>query len=508
MYQETRQTQSNEAVETAVSLADVDGNDKLPSEKKRGKRGRKLLLAGAALGGLLVTAGVGAYFLLGGHQVEVKAGQKAPEKVTSGRDLTQAATDMLNQALDDPSPASPPGAGAVNVGMGQSSPIGMAGVPRPQPGSSPSGNPSRLPASAQSGIAATLAPPPAYLLAKDATSAQSAGAAQTSSAGRLNQPAPAGQTTPTGQPAASGATAPSGIVVSRRASAQSVRFAAVPKAVEAVKPEVKASGSIDHGVRTGAGGEQLSVDELNTPALASRRVTTPKFGAMLPVRLMGVLYTLRPGNLARLELVRDIKAGNRQLKRGTVFVGAVVGSELDRAYVEVKGYIDPESQGFIRFQGDALGSDGGAGLRGKKRRVSSAWVKVLDRLAQTGTQIATSILGRRAQSVIISGDPEGTYRSASGRDQSQPLSNRTFVEVSAGSTGFILVTSLPETVRPDSHRAGAEPAAKEEITDRELAELLAEAEPERIRAALPRLPPELRRAAGMVLKEIEAGVNK
>jgi hypothetical protein len=221
-----------------------------------------------------------------------------------------------------------------------------------------------------------------------------------------------------------------------------------------------------------------------------------------------VLYTLRPGSLARLELTRDIRAGDRLLRRGTVFVGAVVGSDLDRAYVEVRGYIDPESDEFIKLQGDALGSDGGAGLRGKKRRVSSAWVKVLDRLAQTGTQLATSVLGRRAQSVVISGDPEGIYRSASGREQSQPVNNRAFVEVPAGAPGFILVTSLPETAKPGPPRAAAELPVKGEVSDGELAVLLAEAEPGRIRAALPRLTPELRRAAEMVLKEIEAGLRQ
>jgi hypothetical protein len=497
MNQGARETQSEEAVE-AVSLADVDGDDKLPSEKKQGGRGRRLLLSGAALGGLLAATGLGAYLLLGGHEVEVKAGQRASEKVTSGRELTKAATEMLSQALDDPSPAPSPGAVAVNVQMGQPSRAAVEGVSGQQPGSPPSGDSSKVPAPAQAGIAATLAAPPEYLSARDADSAKGAGASQTSRAG---------QPQPTAQAAAGGAAAQPG-AAPRRDFAQSVRFAAVPKTVEAARPETKAPADAGHNARAGAGGGRSAVNGPNPPAAADRRMTQPSFGAMLPVRLMGVLYTLRPGSLARLELTRDIRAGDRLLRRGTVFVGAVVGSDLDRAYVEVRGYIDPESDEFIKLQGDALGSDGGAGLRGKKRRVSSAWVKVLDRLAQTGTQLATSVLGRRAQSVVISGDPEGIYRSASGREQSQPVNNRAFVEVPAGAPGFILVTSLPETAKPGPPRAAAELPVKGEVSDGELAVLLAEAEPGRIRAALPRLTPELRRAAEMVLKEIEAGLRQ
>src|SRR5262249_4311247 len=35
-------------------------------------------------------------------------------------------------------------------------------------------------------------------------------------------------------------------------------------------------------------------------------VTVPSFGAMLPVRTLGAVYTLRQGSLARFELTRDM----------------------------------------------------------------------------------------------------------------------------------------------------------------------------------------------------------
>ncbi|MGH8596421.1 MAG: hypothetical protein ACREXT_07175 [Gammaproteobacteria bacterium] len=64
---------------------------------------------------------------------------------------------------------------------------------------------------------------------------------------------------------------------------------------------------------------------------------------------------------------------------------------------------------------------------------------------------------------------------------------------------------MPETERADSHLANRsnlddQPDA---LPDAELAQLLAEADPAQIRAALPRMNPELRRVAEMVLREIE-----
>lgn len=76
------------------------------------------------------------------------------------------------------------------------------------------------------------------------------------------------------------------------------------------------------------------------------------------------------------------------------------------------------------------------------------------------------------------------------------------MEVPAGTSGFVIVTTLPEATS-DSHLAKAV-QREESLTDEELAELMAEADPARIRAALPRMNPELQRVAQMVLKEIEA----
>jgi len=61
-------------------------------------------------------------------------------------------------------------------------------------------------------------------------------------------------------------------------------------------------------------------------------VALPSFGSMLPVKSLGILYTLRSGGLVRLELTRDVKGKGWSMPRGTVLVGAMSGSDYDRAY--------------------------------------------------------------------------------------------------------------------------------------------------------------------------------
>jgi hypothetical protein len=255
------------------------------------------------------------------------------------------------------------------------------------------------------------------------------------------------------------------------------------------------------GAARGQGKRKESGGNNQQPRLIKREAR-PGFGAMIPVRLMGVLYTLRAGSLARLELPRDVKTDHWQLKRGTIFVGNVLGANLDRAYVQIKGYIDPETQAFTKIEGEILGNDGGAGLRGKQRSLSPVWAKVLDRAAQAGVQIATGVLNRRGSSVIVATDPYGIYRSSSGIDGASEQ-NKTFVEVQAGTMGFVLITTLPEQTTAHSNLAGIN-SAQENLTDDELVELMTEADPARIRAALPRMPPEFQQVVRNVLSEIES----
>lgn len=486
----------DEAEEKELSLKDVTEEGNLPGENIKRSSTKKKLLMIASLGALLVIAAAGAYFLLGGKQVQVRAGRKVTEKITNGADLQRAAYDSLRGSLGgtviDATAIIP----ATNVGSGQPATIAMSGVsPSPSPIAASSGM-AKASTLAQSGIALTLAPPLEVATPKLSERSRQQGEGNTETS------APERKTGNASAPAVSG---------TRPKVGASITFAA-PRDNGSTKATEEAKPNSTEPARSSLAPETLPRLDANQPSLKRGQRTSvqnsgPGFGAMLPVRSMGVLYTLRSGSLARFELARDVRAGSWALKRGTVFVGSVLGSDVDRAYVQIKGFIDPETNVFARLEGDTLGSDGGAGLRGKRRRVSSVWVKVLDRAAQSGTQILTGVLGRRDSSVIVASDPYGTYRSGIGYDQSQLQNNRTFVEVAAGTVGFVLVTTLPEPSKPDAHLAST--GMKDELSlgampDTELAELLAEADPEKIREALPRMNTELRRVAQAVLEEIEA----
>ncbi|MGH9840192.1 MAG: hypothetical protein ACREEM_15530 [Blastocatellia bacterium] len=446
----------NNLNDDGLNLKDLsEGEDLSTGKPKQGTRKKKLVMALSLL--LLLTIVVsGGYLLLGEKQLQVKATHKTTEKTTNGADLQKAAYDSLRGLMDAPAPGANP-----------TSPIG--GSPSP----APTTEPAKPSAPIQSGIAMTIAPPPEAL--------EGRGQKATDAGALTNQ-----LVNPIGSAAHLTAS------TAKPKVGASITLASLPAKVVANPDDQRPN---DHtAVRSDGGRPFLK---------RANAKTTPSFGAMLPVRLMGVLYTLRAGSLVRLELARDIQAEGWALKRGTVFVGAVLGGELDRAYVQIKGFIDPDTQGFVRLEGELLGNDGGAGLRGKRRRVSSAWGKVLDRVAQSGTQILTGILGRRNASVVVATDPYGIYRSTNGADSSQD--NRSFVEVPAGEVGFVLVTTLPEAERADSHLANRSTADEQPdaLPDAELAQLLAEADPAQIRAALPRMNPELRRVAEMVLREIE-----
>src|SRR5690242_19207183 len=130
---------------------------------------------------------------------------------------------------------------------------------------------------------------------------------------------------------------------------------------------------------------ERSVEEVRKDV---RAVTLPAYGSMLPVRSLGVLYTLRSGGLARFELTRDVKGKGWTMPRGTVLVGALRGAEYDRAYVSLVGFIDTESGSFVKVSGDLLGEDGGMGIRGKRKKMSSGWSSALSKLGDASLSIA------------------------------------------------------------------------------------------------------------------------
>ncbi|MBL8204466.1 MAG: hypothetical protein JNM09_09570 [Blastocatellia bacterium] len=435
-------------------------------------RKKKWLMLGGFVTLLLVTA-VGGYFLLRGNEVNVKAVRKTPERVTNGSDLQQAAYDSLRGSLSSPPAPSATQTPAANIGSNQPTTIAMAGV-TPAPSASPSASP-KASAPIQPGIAMTIAPPP-EVMATQATMKPSA-------------PLIPSTLPPTDNQAANATT--NAVAGGKPRTDASIVFASLPT-----------SQTEKNKTPTTAYHDSPQPLPPTTPVLPEKSLRAlPGFGAMLPVRLLGMLYTLRPGTLARLELLRESKTEHWQLPRGTIFVGAVQGAGRDRAYVQIKGFIDPTTERFTKLEGEALGSDGGAGLRGKERRLSSVWLRVLDRAAQTGTQLLSSLLGRNGSQVIIAADPAGMYRSAMG-ESAQLQNNRSFVEVAAGTVGFVLVTTLP-AASADAPVAINTNQTTSALSDAELAELFISSDPTKIRAALPRLTPEVRRVLEQSLKEME-----
>ncbi len=279
-------------------------------------------------------------------------------------------------------------------------------------------------------------------------------------------------------------------VVSGRNPERSFRCAPVPKPVAAAASQTTAPAP---AIQT------LSSVPAALLRNADNPVVLPPFGAMLPVRTLGAIYTLRP-SLARLELTREVRGQGWLLKKGTVLIGRQLGSEHDRAYITLVGFIDPASGRLVKLAGDVLGADGAPGLRGKRRQINSRWGRVLARAATAAVSLGQAALTRGSGvNVYLPGAVSPEIQSFS----PSAISRREFIEVSAGATAYVLVTDLPR----EALGVDPQPIAENQISgspalsDEELANLLSGGSPEQIRAAIPRMTPELRQIAEMVLKE-------
>src|SRR5207244_1624942 len=128
----------------------------------------------------------------------------------------------------------------------------------------------------------------------------------------------------------------------------------------------------------------------------------PPFGTMLPVRTQGVIFTLRNNSYARLELTRDSAGTGWSLPKGTILVGRTTGSEYDRAFVNVIGYIDPRDNKLVKMTGDVLGSDGATGISGRRIGVDRNRLKqTLRKLASSGMQVAGIVGGAMGRGTVI-----------------------------------------------------------------------------------------------------------
>ena len=437
---ETGDTQ--DPLAAAYGAIEDDEKDKTDAEEQRPGRKRKRLIGAAIFFLILIAAGAGMWLMLSG------GGKKVELRVRDNADKTE-------QAARDPENVTAQAIAEIR---------GVTATPAPAPSA-----PSATGTSEAKGETRTIVEPatPVTVPIESASSPSTeAGTGQQSGAPRTQ----------------SGAARPMGIV-SERNPERSIRCAPIPLPVSARQPVAGASSNAKPSEYAGS-----AVLKREEP-----RVVLPSFGAMLPIRTMGALYTLRPG-LARFELVRDVRGQGWQMRKGTTLIGQLQGGEYDRAYVSLVGFIDPESKLFVKAPGEVLGADGAPGLQGKRRQVSGRWARVLGRVASSAVSLGQAALSRgNSTTVVLPGAvaPELTPSVASRRE---------FVEVPAGTPAFVMITDLPK----EAQGVDADPLAEgngETLTDEELAELLSSDSPEKIRAAMPRMTPELRRIAEAVLKE-------
>jgi hypothetical protein len=232
----------------------------------------------------------------------------------------------------------------------------------------------------------------------------------------------------------------------------------------------------------------------------------PPFGTMLPVRSQGVIFSLRNNSYARLELSRDCQGEGWSLSKGTLLIGRVNGSENDRAYVNIVGFIDPKSNRFVKMNGEVLGSDGGAGIAGKRVAVDRNHLRqTLSKVASSGLQVAGMMAGALTGrgTVVVNG---AGYRllnpitDEAGRVVGNSDDKRSFVKVEAGQSAYVMVADLPKESRAvDAPGENELTRAATSLNDREVMELILLGSPEEIRAALPLMNEEQKQ---LVIKSI------
>jgi hypothetical protein len=174
------------------------------------------------------------------------------------------------------------------------------------------------------------------------------------------------------------------------------------------------------------------------------------FGTLLPVRLVGSIYTLRnSGGFVRMEMTRAVEGKGYSYPAGTMIIGNVRGGESVRAFVNIVGLINPVSGELVRFGGELLGRDGGSGIEGRRRNLTSQWSRFFRGMKDTAASVLGSVGTFRSGRTVILSEPirRGT-ESMTGEVSGAFLKNEredTFLEVAAGSNGYVLVTGLPES---------------------------------------------------------------
>lgn len=243
--------------------------------------------------------------------------------------------------------------------------------------------------------------------------------------------------------------------------------------------------------------------------MSNETVNVPSFGSLLPVRLLGAIYTLRgTGGLVRMELSRAVKKGEFSYPAGTVLIGRLRGSEYNRAFVSAIGAINPKSGKLVKFEGEVLGVDGASGVRGERKSIKSWGARFLSGLREAGGQAVNVLAARnggRSGTIVLGGTGGlGGEMSSIIRGDSQENS---FVVVKAGTEAYVLITDLPSEQRSDDANESERLADDNNLpgvnlSESEMAEILSTDNPDKIRAALLKMSPQFR---ALAIKAIEDG---
>ena len=212
----------------------------------------------------------------------------------------------------------------------------------------------------------------------------------------------------------------------------------------------------------------------------------PDFGTIFPVRILGRIHTLGTNGFARMELTRTIDIGSRSIPRGTMFIGRIAGSENDRLFVSVLGYIDAPTNRLVKISGDVQGGDGALGVRGDVRRIGSRWKKFFGETLEIVKEIGSAYLlgrGGGGGSIINTGGAARIPDHLSGDERTK------YVVVEAGSSAYVVVTDLP----PAAETASQIPRTG--LSDDEILQMLDADSDAELRGIMPNLSREGQRIA-------------
>ncbi len=239
-------------------------------------------------------------------------------------------------------------------------------------------------------------------------------------------------------------------------------------------------------------------------------VVLPDFGSMLPVTTSGTILTIRQNSFVRMETSYDVERDGWKIAKGTRLIGRVTGSGSDRAFVDVVGFIDPESRKLVPVSGVVVGRDGGDGLPGERKKIDSEKGAILRRMAANGVSILGTLaagFGGRERVYVFDGQTGRVVNPVAQQvgemiEQSGPQRSGTYVKVRASTPAFVMITQLPGTTKGISaEEAEKLKASVDQFSDQQLAELLLFGSLEEIERSLPQMRQEQQEMALRYLAE-------